>query len=179
MTKIEKRERIGVIRAVESDKPQIIADFNVFGDVYDMGYGFYEQFAAHAFDDSKNTDVRALVNHDTTLVLGRTSAGTLHLSADARALSGTIDINSADSAAMDLYARVKRGDVSGCSIGFEIISETEDFRDDGTVMLTITAATLYEVSVCTFPAYEATTAQARSRALCNRKKIMKARLSRC
>ena len=63
---------------------------------------------------------------------------------------------------MNLYNRVKRGDVDQCSIGFDIVSEETDFRVDGTVHWTITEIELYEVSACTFPAYEETNINARS-----------------
>ena len=63
---------------------------------------------------------------------------------------------------MNLYARVQRGDVDQCSFGFDILSEDYDVRDDGSVHWTIKKVKLYEVSVCTFPAYEETNVQARS-----------------
>ena len=63
---------------------------------------------------------------------------------------------------MNLYERVKRGDVSQCSFGFEIVSEETDFRDDGSIHWTITEARVHEVSVCTFPAYEDTGVKARA-----------------
>jgi phage head maturation protease len=64
---------------------------------------------------------------------------------------------------MNTYARVKRGDVSQCSIGFEILSEETDFGPDGSIHWTIQNVKLYEVSVCTFPAYEETNVSARQR----------------
>ena len=110
-------------------------------------------------------DVRALINHDTTLVLGRTSAHTLELKQDERGLWGHIDINPNDTDAMNLYARVKRGDVTQCSFGFDIISEDTDFNENGDVHWTIREVKLYEVSCCTFPAYEETSISARTRDL--------------
>lgn len=62
---------------------------------------------------------------------------------------------------MNLYERVKRGDVDQCSFGFNIVREETDWRDDGTVKWTIREVDLHEVSVCTFPAYEDTGVQAR------------------
>ena len=63
---------------------------------------------------------------------------------------------------MNLYARVQRGDVSQCSFGFEIVSEDYIVGSDGqTCTWTIHDLILYEVSVVTFPAYEATSAYAR------------------
>ena len=62
---------------------------------------------------------------------------------------------------MNLYERVKRGDVDQCSFGFDIIEEETELREDGSMHWTITRVKLYEVSVVTFPAYEATGVSAR------------------
>lgn len=139
--------------------------FAVFNSNYDIGYGMSESIAPHAFDKTISDDVRALINHDTTLVLGRTSAHTLELKQDERGLWGHIDINPNDTDAMNLYARVKRGDVTQCSFGFDIISEDTDFKENGDVHWTIREVKLYEVSCCTFPAYEETSISARTRDL--------------
>lgn len=138
--------------------------FAVFNSTYDMPeYGFSESVAPGAFTESLSDDVRALINHDTSLVLGRTKAHTLTLKQDERGLWGHIDINPDDSDAMNLYARVKRGDVDQCSFGFDILEEDKEHRDDGTVHWTIRKVKLYEVSVCTFPAYEETGVKARQK----------------
>jgi HK97 family phage prohead protease len=108
-------------------------------------------------------DIRALINHDTTLVLGRTKSGTLTLKEDTRGLWGHIDINPNDVDAMNLYERVKRGDVDQCSFGFEIRSEDTEISENGDIHWTITGVDLYEVSCCTFPAYEATSISAREK----------------
>ncbi len=79
------------------------------------------------------------------------------------AYGGQITINPKDSDSMNLYARVNRGDVDQCSIGFDILSEETDFRDDGSVHWTIKEVELYEVSPCTFPAYEETNISARAK----------------
>ena len=139
--------------------------FAVFNSIYDIGYGMSESIAPHAFDNTISDDVRALINHDTTLVLGRTSAHTLEIRQDERGLWGKIAINPNDSDAMNLYARVKRGDVTQCSFGFDIISENTEFSENGDVHWTIREVKLYEVSCCTFPAYEETSISARTRDL--------------
>lgn len=146
----------------DGEQPVIEGYFSVFNTTYDMGYGMSESIAPGAFTKSISNDVRALVNHDTTLVLGRTSAHTLELREDNRGLWGKISINPNDTDAMNLYERVKRGDVSQCSFGFNIVSESTDIREDGSVHWTITEADLHEVSVCTFPAYEETAVSARA-----------------
>ncbi len=135
--------------------------FAVFGRETELWPGAYEEIAPGAFDETLGNDIRALINHDTTLVLGRNKAGTLELKADSYGLWGRIKINPNDSDAVNLYERVKRGDVDQCSFGFNITSEETDWRDDGTVKWTITGIDLHEVSVCTFPAYEETGVQAR------------------
>ncbi len=137
--------------------------FAVFGRETELWPGAYEEIAPGAFDETLNNDIRALINHDTTLVLGRTKAGTLELKTDSYGLWGRVKINPKDSDAVNLYERVKRGDVDQCSFGFNITSEETDWRDDGTVKWTITGIDLHEVSVCTFPAYEDTGVQARKK----------------
>lgn len=137
--------------------------FSVFNSNYEIWPGATESIAPGAFSNTLSDDVRALINHDTTLVLGRNKAGTLELREDARGLWGKITINPNDSDAMNLYARVERGDVDQCSIGFDIIKEDTDFREDGSIHWTIREVVLYEVSCCTFPAYEETSIACRTK----------------
>lgn len=136
--------------------------FAVFNSNYQIFDDLSESVAPGAFDDTLGDDVRALIDHDTRLVLGRNTAHTLELRQDEHGLWGSISINPNDQDAMNLYARVQRGDVDQCSFGFDILSEDYDVRDDGSVHWTIRKVRLYEVSVCTFPAYEETNVKARS-----------------
>lgn len=137
--------------------------FAVFDSDYDIAPGMSESVDPHAFDRSLGEDdIRALINHDTTLVLGRTNASTLTLRTDNHGLYGLILVNPNDQDAMNGFSRVQRGDVSQCSIGFEIRKEDADVRDDGSVHWTLRDVKLYEVSICTFPAYSATHVSARS-----------------
>lgn len=136
--------------------------FAVFDSIYDIAPGLSESIAPGAFSKTLSGDIRALTNHDTTLVLGRTKAHTLELREDSHGLWGSISINPKDADAMNLYERVKRGDVDQCSFGFDIRSEDTDIREDGTIHWTIREVDLYEVSACTFPAYEETSISARN-----------------
>lgn len=149
----------------ENGERYIEGYFAVIGQETELWPGAYEEIAPGAFDGTLGNDVRALINHDTTLVLGRNKARTLELKADSHGLWGRIKINSNDSDAVNLYERVKRGDVDQCSFGFNILKEETDWRDDGTVKWTMTEIDLHEVSVCTFPAYEGTGVQARHSAV--------------
>ena len=143
--------------------PVIAGYFAVFNNPTELWPGCIEQIAPGAFASSLGGDVRALIDHDTRLVIGRTVAGTLTLREDETGLYGEIKINEHDSDAMNLYARVQRGDVSQCSFGFDIVAEDYVVGPDGqTCTWTIRDTTLYEVSVVTFPAYEATSVEARS-----------------
>lgn len=135
--------------------------FAVFNSETELWQGAYEEIAPNAFDNTLGNDIRALINHDTNLVLGRNKSGTLELKVDSRGLWGSIKINSNDTDAVNLYERVKRGDVDQCSFGFNILNEEADFRDDGTVKWTLKEIDLHEVSVVTFPAYSDTGVQAR------------------
>ena len=146
----------------DDENPTIEAYFAVYDSVYDIAPDMSESIAPGAFSKSLSGDIRALINHDTTLVLGRTSAHTLELRDDSHGLFGVVSINRNDSDAMNIYARVKRGDVSQCSIGFTIVKEDTDIRDDGSMHWTIREANLMECSLCTFPAYKETNAVARS-----------------
>lgn len=146
----------------DGETPAIEGYFSVFNSIYEIAPGMTESVAPGAFTNSLSNDVRALTNHDTTLVLGRTKAHTLELREDAHGLWGHIDINPNDADAMNLYERVKRGDVDQCSFGFDIRSEDTDIREDGSVHWTIRDVELYEVSCCTFPAYEETNISARN-----------------
>lgn len=154
ITKFETREA--------GEAPHISGYFAVFDSVYNIAPGMSESIAPGAFASSLSGDIRALTNHDTTLVLGRTGAGTMTIREDEHGLWADVEINPNDSDAMNTYARVQRGDVSQCSIGFQIRSEDTDVRDDGSVHWTIRDVELFEVSVCTFPAYAETNVSARS-----------------
>ena len=146
----------------DGDNPVIEGYFAVFDSNYEIAPGMSESVAQGAFSRTSSGDIRALINHDTTLVLGRTKANTLQLREDAHGLWGHIDINPNDVDAMNLYERVKRGDVDQCSFGFDIRSQDTDIAEDGSIHWTIKDVDLYEVSCCTFPAYEKTNISARS-----------------
>jgi HK97 family phage prohead protease len=161
--------------------------FAVFNRQTELWPGAYEEVAPGAFDETLGNDIRALINHDTTLVLGRNKAGTLELKTDSYGLWGRVKINLNDTDAVNLYERVKRGDVDQCSFGFNIIEEETEWREDGTVKWRLTKVDLHEVSICTFPAYEETGVQARKaeveqhrqRLLEAKKNKLRERMRRC
>ena len=120
----------------------------MFNSPYTIAPGLTESIAPGAFSGALGGDVRALTNHDTTLVLGRTKAGTLELREDGHGLYGRIRINREDSDAMNLYHRIQRSDVDQCSFGFDIGEEEVEYREDGSIHWTIKCVDpLYEVTV--------------------------------
>lgn len=161
-----KRQVRGIPQAFQtrddSGEKYICGYFVVFNSDYTIWDGATESVDPHAFDETLDADIRCLIDHDTRLVLGRTKSGTLTLRIDEKGLYGEVKINEADQDAMNLYERVKRGDVDQCSFGFDIVKEEYEEREND-VHWTIKKVILYEVSVCTFPAYEETEVSARKK----------------
>lgn len=153
-TKFETRE--------EDTGKYIEGYFAVFGSDYVITPDMSESIDRHAFDSSIDGDIRVLVNHNTDLVVGRSKAGTAKFRIDDKGLYGRVLINENDTDAMNAYARVQRGDVSQCSFGCFITDEEVVKRDDGGMHFVIKDMDLFEVSICTFPAYQQTSISARS-----------------
>jgi len=127
----------------------------VFNVETDIGGVFSEMIAEGAFDRAikEAHDVRALYNHDISLVLGRTKSGTLSISIDARGLLVTIK-PPATTFANDLKESMRRQDVDQMSFGFIAIDEEWIFDREGKLDLRIIKdLKLVDVSVVTYPAY--------------------------
>lgn len=123
-----------------------------------------------ALDGADLSDVRFLVNHDTNqLPLARYIKGgtnnTMNLSIDSNGVSMSVDLDVENSQrARDLYSAVKRGDVTGMSFMFDVSEWNEEHEKDGTRLNRVTGISkVYEVSAVTFPAYEDTSIEARSK----------------
>lgn len=127
----------------------------------DIGGYFREQIAPGAFADSiKSGDVRALVDHDSGRVIGRSTAGTLRLKEDTKGLAVEIDLPDT-SDGRDLAVQLDRGDISGMSFGFRATREQWDTTGD-VPLRTILQVELFEVSAVAFPAYDDTSIALRS-----------------
>jgi HK97 family phage prohead protease len=125
-----------------------------------LEWGFRERIAPGAFGDVASADVRALWNHSDMHVIGRTRAGTLRLSIDARGLGYEADIP--DTAwARDLVVSLRRKDVDQSSFRFRTMRDSW-VEERGEQIRTLEQVTLYDVSPVTFPAYTQTDAAARS-----------------
>lgn len=123
--------------------------------------GFVEQLAPTAFDRSlgKDPDVRALINHDASHLLGRTRSGTLRLSKDSTGLAYEIDMPDRQDA-RDLIVSMERGDISHSSFAFYVTRDGDEWSetDEGFPLRTLTAVSIHngDVSPVTYPAYEDT-----------------------
>jgi HK97 family phage prohead protease len=166
-----KTERRIVTQPIEvrkaGDTPATLVGYaSVFNREATIGGFFREQIAPGAFKTAvKEDDVRALFNHDPNYVLGRTAAGTLDLSEDGTGLR--YEVAPPDTQwARDLMVTVQRGDVNQSSFGFQVVREEWTMPEDRAELplRTILEARLFDVSPVTYPAYEETTAEARSAA---------------
>ena len=138
--------------------------FIKFDEETELWPGYFEVIKREGVEKAiKDADIRALFNHDNSLVLGRTGNDTVRLGVDDVGLFGDIIINKDDPQAVGAYARVQRGDVIGCSFGFFPIKINTEERDDGSYLDTILELEIFEVSPCTFPAYPQTEIAARQK----------------
>lgn len=141
--------------------------FNSPTQIGDPSWGFREEFAPGAFTKTlSEADVVLLDNHDTAKPIARKSAGTLAMR-QADALHWDADPTSQASYINDVRENVRSGNYGGCSFGFQAVKE--DWLDDqgntsdaasGTQRI-VREAKLFEISVCTFPAYTDTEVSAR------------------
>jgi uncharacterized protein len=164
--KLERRYTAHEVRVANDDasNPKITGYAVVFGvRSEDLG-GWVEVINPNAFDENLATkpDVRGLYNHDANYVLGRSASGTLTLATDATGLSYSIDPPDTQYA-RDLVTIMKRGDVNQSSFGF-ICDDAAWGYDEvtGQEIRTVLKAQLFDVSPVTFPAYTASTSEARS-----------------
>ena len=138
------------------------AKFNVRSE--DLG-GWVEQITPGAFDSvlQNKPDVRALLNHDPNHVLGRSTAGTLRLSADGIGLRAEMDLPDTQ-AARDLATSIDRGDIDQMSFGFRVGpgGALWDLDSAPAVRTVNEVAELLDVSVVTYPAYPQTEVGLRS-----------------
>lgn len=120
--------------------------------------GFVEQIAPEAFTKTlaDAPDVRALINHDPTHLLGRTRSGTLRLAVDSVGLAYEIDMPDR-SDARDLVVSMERGDITQSSFAFYMIPGGDEWGEtqEGFPLRTIRALSLSDgdVSPVTYPAY--------------------------
>jgi HK97 family phage prohead protease len=158
---MERRALVAVPEIRAGEKGKTIAGYAaLFNSVADIGGAFREVIAPGAFTETLKGDVRALVDHDSGRVIGRTKAGTLRLVEDEKGLAVEIDLPDT-SDGRDLAVSLERGDISGMSFGFRVTHDEWD-EDGNPPTRTIHKVELFEVSAVAFPAYEDTELALRS-----------------
>jgi HK97 family phage prohead protease len=166
---VERRSVSVELRAaMVENKPVIDGVAAVYNQEATIGTWFRETILPGAFTEvlSKNPDVIAANNHDWTQVLGRTTNGTLRLTDAPDGLHYSIDINPDDQEAMNLYAKVKRGDIKKSSFSFDVKEDRWLQPEDKNILplrTIVTYSELVDVSPVTFPAYDQTSAAVRSK----------------
>lgn len=157
------------IRATNNETRTVAGYAAVFGQPSVMLYGqFREQIERGAFAGSLKDDIRALWNHNDSIVIGRTKAATLRLAEDAHGLRVEIDM---PAERRDLFESIQRGDVDQMSFGFDALADSWDKDADGVILRTLRNVKLYEVSPVTFPAYPQTEIAMRGDALGDKPEI--------
>ena len=138
------------------------ATFNTLSS--DLG-GFRERVAKGAFAQSlrDNPDVICYFNHDSNLILGRVSSGTLSVEEDDRGLKFRVTLPQT-SYSSDLISLMERGDVAACSFGFSVDGSDGDTWElvDGSLIRTLVRVRVWEGSIVGVPAYPNTVADLRS-----------------
>ena len=158
----DSETRIGTVELRNDDGERRItgyaAKFNTLSE--NLG-GFRETIREGAFDNVLTNDVRALFNHNPSMILGRTNAGTLQLTTDGNGLHYRVDPPNTHYA-QDLVKSIERGDVTQSSFAFQVGDDDWDEDDDGRLIRTIkTVKRLFDISPVTYPAYPDTSVVAR------------------
>lgn len=168
---LESRSIICEVRADESEKGNIITGRPVVYDsMTDIGC-FDEIIEKGALDDTDLTDVRFLVNHDTSripLARSRRNNGnsTMKLDVDDKGLTVDVTLDTENNEqAKALYSAIQRGDITGMSFMFSVDDEDwENIESEHPTRRIKKIGTIVEVSAVSFPAYDATSIQARDKA---------------
>lgn len=167
---LEQRSYTFEVRAEQSEQGNLITGRPiVYNSRTNLG-DFDEVIESGALNSADLTDVRFLVNHDISkipLARSRRNNGnsTMQLTPDAEGMGIRVTLDTENnSEARALYSAVQRGDISGMSFMFGIADqEWEDLDSDHPTRRIKSISTVVEVSAVTFPAYDSTTIQARSK----------------
>ena len=162
-TRLERRSLPVRELRVNKEDGKIVGYASVFDETTNIGGMFDEVVRPGAFARAikEKQDVRALWNHDSNVILGRTKAGTLRLEEDKKGLWIEIDPPNTQ-AAHDLMESMNRGDVDSMSFAFVATEETWTERKDEPTLRELKDLNLFDISAVTYAAYEGTSVGLRS-----------------
>ena len=158
----ERRSFKNEIRLDNNESREVIGYASVFDSLSESLGGFRERIDSRAFDSvlENNPDTSALFNHDPSLILARTSAGSLSLSVDEKGLQYRFEVPEGLSYGDDLLVNLKNGNVTQSSFGFIVEDDSWGQEEDGNTIRTINKISrLLDVSPVTFPAYTSASSQ--------------------
>lgn len=148
--------------ADDGGAPVIVGHAAVFGVLSEEMFGFRERVLRGAFTETLKgvPDIRGLIDHNSSKILGRTTAGTLMLEEDDRGLRARIKPPDT-SFANDVLVSIRRGDVDQMSFAFQTVTDQWHTEDEEEIR-ELVEVKLFDVSVVTFPAYTDTSVSVRS-----------------
>lgn len=124
--------------------------------------GFRERISPDSLDGTDMSDVRALIDHNSSQIIGRSKVGTLKLEVDDIGLKFRCQLPNT-TYANDLMENLRNGNINQCSFAFQIDEDGEDIEYNDTLNIydrTIKRIkSLFDVSVVTYPAYSNTDVQ--------------------
>jgi HK97 family phage prohead protease len=146
----------------KSEGPGTLVGYTAVFDRFsgDLG-GFREKIAPGAFRAVLGQDVRALVNHDSNMPLGRTKSGTCRMVQDNIGLRVEIDLPDTQ-VGRDTATMVRRGDLDGMSFSFVADRDSWNHNASPPERTLESIRDLYDVGPVYFPAYADTSAAMRS-----------------
>lgn len=158
------------VRAEETDRGHILTGQPiVYNERTDLGW-YDEIIDDGALAETDLRDVRFLVNHNTDMIpLARSRNNNANSTMQMSVVEGKglvldhVDLDTENNAdARALWSAVKRGDISGMSFMFVVEKDAWDEPESEHPTRHIRAISrVFEVSAVTFPAYSATSIQAR------------------
>ena len=130
MTTEKRTMTVTEVRTKEDENDMVISGYALKYDTWsqDLG-GFVETIDKRALDKADLSDVRCLIDHDSSRILGRTKSGTLELEKDDIGLRFECTLPNT-TYARDLYENVRVGNISQCSFGFEVDKDGDELRYD-------------------------------------------------
>lgn len=157
----QKEFRTADINAVDDEEMKIQGFALRFNEESNLLGEFVEVISPEALEEADMSDVRMLIDHNSSYVIGRTTAGTLDLEVTEEGLYFRCTLPPT-SYARDIYENIKLGNVSQCSFGMVVGSDGDSFerRDDGIFKRTINKIqTIFDCSVVSFPAYNSSSVE--------------------